>query len=318
MSKQKKPGKTGDPETDEVLAEMEEQDEALPSFGSDDEEEEEEETPDSETDEEEDEEEEEESEDDADDEEEDEEEDSKAELEEEEEDDEEDSDEEDAEEGDDEEEGEDDGKKKPVWKRLKEEKTKRKAAENLLAELQGKQSQEQLDKKLTDFAAKHKMNIEVARSIVELAAEMAAQKVGIDPETKKQLQEVAKSGEKQKFWDRQDALFEQEFGNNVAPLAQRDGQKLKKLRAQLHGLAFKPENAKKSLVQLYLEVTKGTTKPGKKITSESGRSTSRRSVAADLNDLSDINNLSDDAFDEASDALAKNSKSRIRRRGSTT
>lgn len=329
----KKKESTGDEETDAILGEMEEEGEELP-FGAgkaEEEAEDDEESADDEPEEKsgkkgkvekkeeeaDDEEEDDESDDDAEDEEDEEEEADGEKAEDEEDEDESDDEADDDDEDEDEEaDGEEGEKRTPVWKRLKIEKTKRKAAEALVEELQGSKSQEAAEKKIAEFAKTHKINPEVAKGIVTLAAELAAAQAGLDPATKKALDATLKQGKEAAFWDNQDKQFRADFNSNVAPLAKQDGikiEELKALRKTIHKIAFKPGNEKKSLVQLYLEAQKAG-KVSKKVTSETGRSAGRHSKSVDLDNLDEINELDDEQFDKASEALGAKARPKISRR----
>lgn len=294
---------TGDEETDAILNEMEDEGEVLPSFNAEqDVAEEEEETEEEEAEDEDEEESEDETPAEADAEEEDE-----------------DEDDEEKPKGetvevDDDEEGDDDvDPKKPVWKRYKETKKALKQAQELIDTLQGSKSQDDFDKKISEVASKYKMPAEATKAIVELAAEMAGQKSSIDPKTRKLLEQSLKQSEHQAFWVEQDKAFEKDFTANVVPLLTRDGADLKAVRRILKDSAFNKGNETKSLVELYIAST--TKRPGKKVTSEQGRSTSRRTSSVDLDNLEEINELDGDDFDRASEALANKGKSRIVRRG---
>lgn len=305
--------RTGDDDTDSILEEMEEAGESLPEFGktkSEKAEETDADAEDSDSDEEEDDDAE--ADDDAD-EEADTEKSEDATDEEESDDDAEDSDEEDAGEGDDKDEEQDSDAHLPVWKRYKNTKKALKEANDLIATLQTTKTSEDFSKKLADFAKAHKVNPEVAKGLVELAAELAAGKVGIDPKTKERLNSVLKKEDQSKFWEGQDKQYSRDFDSNVAAIATRDGldvNGIKDLKKKIHAIAFKPGNEKKSLVTLYLELSK---KPVTKKTNEAGKPTGRRMKAGDPEDMDDILEMSDEDFDKASDALGKNSKMRVSR-----
>jgi hypothetical protein len=85
--------------------------------------------------------------------------------------------------------------------------------------------------------------------------------------------------------------------------------------ARLQALAFQPANVEKSLVSLYLDHygKDKTEKPKRKITSEGNRTHGRVQGAKRAEDLQpeDIGEMSDAEFDEMSDNLGKQSKSRI-------
>lgn len=327
--------KTGDEETDKILGDMEEAGEGAPDFvkkeesdeseseeeknEEDSEEDDEEESDDDESEEEGEgekekkekkpaakaegeSEEEDEDEDDSDDEEEDEAEDEKKEK------DADDEDEEDESEEGDEDEDDESEAHVPLWKRYKQSKKDLKDLRKVVDDLTKAKTDGDFQTKYADFAKKHKLNPDVAKGLVELTAELVAQKVGIDPETKSQIAELTKRSGETKFWDRQDRLYKDDFRKNVAPLAARDKRNVTDLEKELHILAFKPENAKKSLVELYLKLPR----KGKKVTSESARAGARTMKAADLDDLGEVNELPDSEFEKASDELARRSKSSVR------
>lgn len=336
MSKRKE-GETGDQETDDIIADMEKNGEGNPfkSVSDDeddaedsDEDEDEEDEEDSEDDEDEDED----SDEDDDEEDSDDDEDSEEDKDEESEDDEDEDDDEDESEADDDDEDEDsdeDDKEEgdkpqgrtPVWQRLRDEKKARKEAQTEIADL--KQQLENggkakdIDTMAGEFAKKHGFKVEAAKDLLEAAAALAAQKSGLDPKTKKALEAVVQRDSETTYWKGQEKQFVREFNSTIAPLAQRDGVNPKKAMRILREQVFKPENEKKSTVQLYLEhVAKATTTKKGKITVESGRRRVHTTAAKQIDELSatDISDMSDKEFEALSEGLGKASKSKITRR----
>ncbi len=305
----KTPERTGDSETDSILDEMEQEGDELPVFAGAPEDDAGAEESDAATDEDE-EADEEESEEETD-----------AESEEDEEEEESEEEDEDGEEGEDEEKDEDDAgaddsdeedeASMPLWKRHKIMKKKFSDAQKLISDLTSKTSEVELDTQLEAFSKKHKVSKEAAKEMIEMAASLAARQAGIDPSLKATIDRVVKRDKRDQFWAEQDKKYTSDFTSNVAPLAKRDGLDPAKVQKRLHGLAFLPENAKKSLVSLFLE-TYSKKGPKRKITSEGNRSHGRVS-ATSVEDIQpeDISDMSDDEFDEFSEALGKSSKSRI-------
>lgn len=320
MSKQKKaPEVTGDEDTDAILSEMEQAGEEIPAFGDlpeDDDSkddadngDEDDDADDSNDDADED--------DDSDDAEEDDEDadDSDADTDDQDEDDESEGDEDDADDDQDAEESED--KNVPLWKRHKELKKQLKDAQALISsnEKSKKETTDaDFDKQLDAFAAKHKTSKEAARDLLDLAASIAESKAGLPADLKGALESVVKRDKHQQFWKEQEKSYVKDFTSNVAPLAARDGKNPAKVQKRLQELAFKPENAKKSLVELYLTQygKEEGTKAKRRITSEGNRTHGRVSgKAAEDFQPEDIDDMSDEEFDEFSESLGKASKSRI-------
>jgi len=317
-------GKTGDPETDEILAEMEEDGEKPPFAPASEDEskdgdevDEEEEEDESEDDEEEDEEEDDDEDSEDEDEEESDEEDSEDEDEEddvdEESEDSEDDDEDEDEEGEDEDDEDDNSSaKKPAWMRLREEKKRRKDAEALVEKLQGSKTESEMKEKLEAFAKANKLAPEAVKELATITASLAANQLGIKPEEKKEIDSFLKERQQQKFWTKQDKAFDADFRKNVLPLAKRDGADVAKIRKTLHALAFEPANVKNSLVELYLKNAGKPAGKGKR-TSESGRAFRHGKSEKDPSELNpdDIDSMSDEEFDQLSETLEKSSKLKI-------
>ncbi len=298
---------TGDEDTDSILADMERDGEQLPVFADapsedddseepedaaeaadeDEEESEEEESEDTETKDEESEDEEEES---------------------------------DTEEGEDEEgdsddeddKSEEDQDRTPLWKRHKELKKELKAAKTLLETLSKQTTEAELDSKVESFSKKFNISKDAAKEMVQMAASLAAKQAGIDPELKKSLESLTKRDAEQKYWDGQDKAFRKDFTQNVAPLIARDGKDLSKIQKELRAISFTPENVEKSLVTLYLEKY-GKTEGHRPRTTTEGNRTHGRIPSKKTQDLlpEDIDSMSDEEFDEYSESMGKESKSRI-------
>lgn len=333
----KKPtdGETGDEETDAILAEMQEDGEDLPFKGeadskdddSDkdekDEDEDDEESEDDDDEDEDSDEDDEESDDDEDEDSDKEDEDSKkskTKKDDEDESDEESEDEEDDEsEGDDEEEEEEDdddeqSAHKPAWMRLRDTKKKLRDAEKLIADLSKSKDDLDMEKRFAEYGSKHKLQPEAVKELAQLAASLSAKQVGLDDKTKKDIADVLKQSKESKYWEKQSKEYVKDFRSNVLPLAKRDGANVARVQKVLQSLAFAPENAKKSLVSIYLDKF-GKNGSKKKITSEGGRSF-RGTPGKELGEVSaeDLDNMTDEEFDKFSDSLAKDQKSKITRR----
>ena len=202
------------------------------------------------------------------------------------------------------------------WKKEKQEKkalleenatlkTRLEAIENLDASDDKKK--EMTDKRIEDYAAKHKLNVDEVKELFGIVSEA---------NTSPEVQELIKERREKKAWDKQDDAYEKDFESNVLPVIlsknpKASDKEIQSVHDDLYGKAFDPKYVKKSLVSLYLGSEKTQTR---RVTGEDSRGSSFPSVRPkDLDQLTeeDMEDMTDEEFDKYSDALAKKSKSRI-------
>lgn len=246
-------------------------------------------------------------------------------------DDEDDSEEDDESEG---EEGEDDdeatttetgkGKRLTLVQKYRKERNLRKGLEATVAKLQNAKSDEAFDAEIQDFATKNKMNVEVAKGLIELVAKRA----GLPEDVMADIQASRKDRRNREYWDDQHVKFDKDFKSNVVPALKAQGMKddeIAQVRATLDApagtdaakspqWAWDKENKSKSLVQLALEI-RGTTSKGSRTSSEGGSRRTRTTGEKDPETMSaeDWASMPDEEFDKMSDSLGKSSKSVVHR-----
>lgn len=293
--------KTGDQETDEILAEMEADGIEVPKLDKNLQEEEpnDDQTvtdPEEEESEEESEEEEEASDDDS----------------EEEDDDDEDSD-------DDEEESEEDsastgqGKRLTLVEKYRKEKKLRREAEDALKKATEANTEEQFDAEIKAFADKNNMNLDVAKGIIELAAKRA----GLPNDVLTDIQASRKERRDREYWDNQRVQFRKDFDSNVVPVLENLGLKTEEIQKTFDTLnadekspnwAWDKKNKSKSLVQLALNIKRAG---ANRTSSEGGTRKVRTQSGKSIDEMSgqDIDDMSDEEFDTLSDTLGKQARS---------
>lgn len=213
-----------------------------------------------------------------------------------------------------EEEPEEPKERTPAWKAYKETKKKLKAAEALIEQLKGSRSAEEVNNRIQSISAKHQIAPELAKDLLEAAADIAASKVGLDPQLKADMQRAARANRNQEMWNRQYRLFNQEFDTNVLPLIRQGNQRVnvEQVRSNIRSRFFSESARDRGLsqVQIYLGLQNGS----KKVTSESAGRQGRRYRSVDLDDMETIVNLPDEEFDRISDELGRRAKSHITHR----
>jgi len=243
-----------------------------------------------------------------------------------------DEDDEDAEDKDDEEEEDDDsedddddddddkGKKKvkrkastvPLWKHQKSKRVLNKTItdlQNQVAELSGgdKKVGDEVKKKLSELSEKAGMDQEVLSEILELS-------VGIsDKKFSKEISELKKNA-KANTEAKQDLEFDREFNSDIKALVDEEHGKehRDKIRKALHRLAFTNQYAEVPLTVIYNGIKafrgkkgtgRGTVQGGKK----GGRGTAKSLDFVNMSD-SDVDNLSDEEFEDYGKWLRKSDK----------
>jgi hypothetical protein len=226
-------------------------------------------------------------------------------------------------EGDDDDESDDDenGKKKGKLSLVqKYRKTKKLLADarTTIDQLQNAKSEEQFEKELADFAKAQGWEIGPAKQFVELVAK----KAGLPKDMMDDIQKSREERRTVEYWKTQRKQFDKDFAGNVTPILEDLGKSKAEITAIRETLmtdessefwAWDKKNKPKTLVQLALGVVRGS---GTRTSSErSGNRTTRTPRGKDVSDMTadDINEMSDEDFDKFSDNLGKTQKSQIHR-----
>jgi hypothetical protein len=191
--------------------------------------------------------------------------------------------------------------------------------------------QEDIDTEIATFAQANRLNPDVAKGLIELAAKKLGG-TGLSKETQEAIEQVVAQNNERRFWSDQDASYERDFNQNVLPIVLRENPDITqdavdKLYDSLHSAAFSPEagqrknpttgkyegGAQKSLVELYFATSKPT-KPKDNRTSEDANPSHISQDGTNYDDVTadDIAQMSDAEFDKFSDTMGKRAKSQIR------
>lgn len=223
----------------------------------------------------------------------------------------------------DDEEGDEDGgksKRVPLVQKYRNLKKTYKETLKTLESLQNAKSEEAFDKELSDFAKEAGMNLDVAKKFVEIAAKKAQ----LSPDLIADLKKSQIERRDKEYWNKQHKMFDQDFKSNVQPVLENlglDEARIHEIYTTLNdktdlseSSAWHPKNKSTSLVKLALSLQRTS---GNRTSSEGGHSKSlnRGKAGKALEDLTaeDWENMPDEEFDKASDALGKSSKSSFHR-----
>lgn len=192
------------------------------------------------------------------------------------------------------------------------EKKLRKDAETALSKALAAKSDEQFDAEIKAFAEKAGMNLDIAKGFIELAAKRA----GLPKDVMEDIQASQKERRDRTYWDDQRKGFEKDFSSNVIPVLQQFGLKEDAIKAIHETLnadesspnwAWAKSNKQKSLVQLALTRTSGNRTSSEASGNRRVRTPSGK--APEEMTAEDMNAMSDEEFDSFSDKLGKQSRS---------
>ncbi|MDE1944824.1 MAG: hypothetical protein KGI03_00930 [Patescibacteria group bacterium] len=207
------------------------------------------------------------------------------------------------------------------------EKKLRKAAEAAAAAAVAGNSEATFEKEVKEFAEKNRMNVDVARGLIELAAKRS----GVPKEVLADIEATRAERRNREYWADQRKKFDKDFNANVVPVLRSQGAddaKIREVYGQMNGSfdadgvpqssgsqgwAWGKANKGKSLVELALAVGGGKTT---RHSSEGGsRGRTRSAPQKDPGEMSgdDINSMSDEEFDSFSDGLGKQTRSVVHR-----
>lgn len=215
---------------------------------------------------------------------------------------------------------EEDGKPKKLSlvQKYRREKKLRKDAQSALETLQAAKSDEAFDQELAAFAEKSGMDLEVAKGFLDIVAK----KAGLPKDLMDDLQQSQKERRNQEYWAKQRQAFDKDFNDNVVPALENLGKtadEIAEIQKKLNTDSKSPfwawdkKNKQSSLVRLALGLAKTTSN---RTSSEgAGNKLNRGKVGKSIAEMSaeEINDMSDEDFDKASDDLGKNSKSVVHR-----